>query len=533
MDSRNARQQGRFGFVIEDHAMETLSHTRRTIRKLASGGFSSHSFSMFALPASSGKTVTRILAPLALLTLTGAALADPIDFAAKLQLQQKQVEEQHRSSPGGYYAEQLLEPLEDLARTQISAGLHRDALITLGRAIQVSRSNHGLFAVEQLPLRRLELETLISTGQWDASRDRLDHLQYLLSRRMAMPLVDALELLDWMAAARLQGYLEDADEFTGKHLRHATRYREVGVAILEQQGLTDSERYAEALIGLSHSYYFESRAIVGQADAAYSLRQPLNQQQPLQNKTAALRSRYQAGLEALEKLLHARITAFGADSEAAAMALLQLADWRALFSDLTGIASAAELYGPVLQALAAAGVSQNDLQQAFAEPRPLPAARPLLSIQQLLTETTLTGSPTDRELSHTIVLGRKAGSFSTLRPPSAWSERFTRVDRHRERFVVELAHNPAERTSSWSRGYQTRSYFTPDLVKLLPDAAAIDDSNRQRLQHQLQSMSMRPAFANGQPVSSQLRMAVSIEVPFVATGRETEGKQLAARTGSD
>jgi tetratricopeptide (TPR) repeat protein len=121
----------------------------------------------------------------------------------------------------------LIEPQQDYARALQQLGRHEQAIAAFGAALQIHRSHHGLFDIDQLALVDRLLESHMALGQWEAVDD-LQHFRYQIARH-ALPAgadtrIDALmQLTVWKLRASEHGLLEhslrDADEVADLHRR--------------------------------------------------------------------------------------------------------------------------------------------------------------------------------------------------------------------------------------------------------------------------------------------------------------------------
>lgn len=121
----------------------------------------------------------------------------------------------------------LIEPQQDYARALQQLGRHEQAIAAFGAALQIHRSHHGLFDIDQLALVDRLLESHMALGQWEAVDD-LQHFRYQIARH-ALPAgadtrIDALmQLTVWKLRASEHGLLEhslrDANEVADLHRR--------------------------------------------------------------------------------------------------------------------------------------------------------------------------------------------------------------------------------------------------------------------------------------------------------------------------
>ena len=107
-------------------------------------------------------------------------------------------------SPHERYSAALIDPLLVVGEALMALERPADAFLAFERAQSISRVNHGLHSVEQIPSLRWQAKALVALDDYRSATDRLE-TGYLISldqypENSPEALAAALELADWYAA---------------------------------------------------------------------------------------------------------------------------------------------------------------------------------------------------------------------------------------------------------------------------------------------------------------------------------------------
>ena len=84
----------------------------------------------------------------------------------------------------GRYHDAMIEPLQQLARAQLAYRRFDDAKLTNDQALRIVRSNHGLYAMELLPLMEMAMEIDMGRNEWKRVNDSLKHYAWVSAKQV-------------------------------------------------------------------------------------------------------------------------------------------------------------------------------------------------------------------------------------------------------------------------------------------------------------------------------------------------------------
>jgi len=436
-----------------------------------------------------------------ILPLTLSAETPTTDFAAasySLDAQQSRIFE--LASEHGRFAAELLEPLQQLTRSQLEINRLEDAAENADYAIQIVRTTYGLTTPEQYDLQQLALDIDLNRQDWDAVNQRLEHYSGLILSEYYGTAADRVMRLLWLGNVHLRGAIEDDSEQEARHLRSATWYVTTAVAQAQKYSLENTRLYADMLYALNQRYFLEARAILDGGRTSYRLRQLYPGVHQVRDKFVALDRRYVLGLNALRELRTTLQSLPGYGDEAAALAEFYIADWKSLFDKSDDLDAD---YARAIDALAAAGVSAERIERYLAQPVAIP--RPRLEtrtdeVLQLHASLVHDGAQ-DQLLPKASLIEpspQLAGFAQEVRLVS-WQGS---IDQDWAGITVSLTVDPADHVRVRNRAFRTKSWITASDVEL--QASELDLRTTEKALDRIKTLSFRPAFVDGKAVASEL-----------------------------
>ncbi|HAC87044.1 MAG TPA: hypothetical protein DCF95_03780, partial [Gammaproteobacteria bacterium] len=272
----------------------------------------------------------------------------------------------------------MLEPLEQLSQQLIDVGLYDEAHEVLDQVIQIVRVSEGLYSQSQFPFIIKRIETFGNQGDWVEARELMEHVTWLLNRRentISLSLLDSmLKLVD----IHLWGVASDLVPLQSYHFRQAERLNSVAVRVSRFALEPEDSRLPEFIYKQVLQEYLQFEAMQAEGKTSISLRRYSNKGLAHTRRDARAAS-YFSGLYKLAELHALFEKQDQPDLEGMAMAEIYLGDWQVLFGNSE---AAARSYARANQQLLEAGIDQEKINQAFAEPKLLPALNFVSSWEQ-------------------------------------------------------------------------------------------------------------------------------------------------------
>lgn len=363
----------------------------------------------------------RILAPITLgvlvsvASLASAQSTNPADLQRELQSSRAFL--YSLESNGDNLHPSLTEPLSQVADRLTRLGQYAEAHATIDRAMQIVRSNEGLYTRAQIPLLQQKLDNLARWGNWSDARDQLEHVYWLY--RTKVP-VDAALTDHFMKLSdmHLRGVAGDLPEYQIFHLRRAESANRWAILVGEAIWGELDPRLGPMLYNLAKQYHIQAAAIQGGGRVASELRQVSPGASIMRDRISARRFYYFAGLQAMKRIRSIYAEGQRTDPEARAMADLYLADWQVLFGRDT---EALSNYQLAYNGLQEAGLDAEQLDRFFRTPTlvPEPKFYPRLS-QALQAKAEVPRPPVElapNSLSETLFFAEWSPAFPFVRPP--------------------------------------------------------------------------------------------------------------------
>ncbi len=425
------------------------------------------------------------------------------DFAAAeeaLKVQQERI--YALADQYGRYHPALVEPLQNLALSQLEVSRYDSAANTADYAIQIVRTRHGLQAPQQYDLQQMAVEIDLLRQDWEAVNERLDYYSTLILSHYIGSIPDRISRMLWLADLHVRGGIEDSPEKQATHMREATWLNETAVGYAEKHGMGNSRMHAEMLYSLTQKYYLEARVISEGGANSYRLRQIHPKVHRVQDKFDALESRHEAGLKTLTQLrdMFKAVPSFGA--EAVAMAELYLADWNALFDASDDISAS---YQQAFDAFRQAGVSETRLARFLASPTAIPGSQLDLRLSEAMSPGNFTSrSRLEGDTLHRISLIEPASHLAGFTQELALVDWQGGLEEDWSRLTVRMTIDPATRITVRNGAFRTKSRVTGTDVVLDNSEAELDIT--ERALKRIKTLSFRPAFADGKAIASTVQL---------------------------
>lgn len=420
--------------------------------------------------------------------------------AASETLQAQQARVYDLAEQNGRYHQSLVEPLQQLALSQLEVSRYDDAAKTADYAIQITRSTFGLDTPQQYDLQQMAIEVDLLRQDWKTINTRLDYYSGLVLSNYVGSVPDRIARLLWLADIHVRGGIEDSSDNHAAHMREATWLNETAVSYAEKHGLGNSRLHAEMLYALTQKYYLEARAISDGGATSYRIRQIHPQIPAVTDKFDALHERHAKGLATLYKMrdMFANVSGFG--PEAAAMAELYIADWNALFNESDDINAE---YQRAIAAMHDAGVPAERISRFLASPVAIPGTRLELRVSSALkpgTSTTRIGE-TDEPVFR-ISLIEPAAHLAGFTQELALVDWQGGLIEDWSRLSVRMTLDPDKQVKVRNGAFRTKSKVTGTDVELLESEA--DSALSKQALRRIKTLAFRPAFVEEQAVASNV-----------------------------
>jgi tetratricopeptide (TPR) repeat protein len=118
----------------------------------------------------------------------------------------------------GPFAPPLVENLQTLGLLYQEAGLHDQAIANLDRALQISRTNNGLYSPEQISITEHLLDSYRATGQLQEIEDKLEYLVHVHQNFYGSHTAQTASALKGLGEWKLQSFNRDIQAGTDTKL---------------------------------------------------------------------------------------------------------------------------------------------------------------------------------------------------------------------------------------------------------------------------------------------------------------------------
>jgi hypothetical protein len=444
-------------------------------------------------------TLKRISTRTVLVTLAGLPVGCwvPLALGNDFESLEQQIQNQQSlvttlESHQDYANHKLLEPLLELARTQVLANRFDDARESLSHAAQVVRIRDGLFAASQYSIIEQTIENDIRRGAWQAATEQLEHLQWLYAERFQGSVEEQVDHLMWASDTHLRGVFDDQEVRVVQHLKDATRLNTLAFQLASRQ---DSlEVRARVAYSLAQKHHLEAQGIRLGDQVGFKIRSHMPESGRVDGRKKALLQRYNAGLGALWDVRDQVQQLQPDNAEALAMIDISIADWQLLFNKREALQEYPRLY----KRLQAAGIDRQKLDALFAQPVTLPRPALYLDLESALAAADMarTGPVTLIERSAYF-----PGIFAATLPdsPGRMGRRDTYLSAE-----AELLLDPFKSTKAWLGGTLRTNWGTASEIRFGENSDSREADLSQRLIAPIQELHLRPAVVDGELRASRV-----------------------------
>ena len=393
----------------------------------------------------------------------------------------------------------LAEPLYQIAQEYRRLGRFADAHAALDRGMQIVRINGGLYARDQIPYIQKKIENFSDWGDWESSRELLEHLLWL--HRTKSTQIDSPLLNDLMELSQfhLRGISEDLPAFQGYHFRRASAANWLAVAAAERiWGRTD-RRLVPMLYGLLHQYRLQAIAVEEGGRTGYELREIVPGSDWVRDKSDQIRYSYETGMRILLQVEDIYSLPEQGDAEALAMTQVYKADWQLMFSRNE---QALESYEQAFDGLTEAGVPREQVNLYFANTTLLPVREfyPTLAdaLVARVAEPAIADIGSDTDTEAALYFVEWSVNFPYVRAPYS-PQQASIPDNNFALFSFNVA-GINEFTRWLSRQTVQEIGVLLDVTLLRSELGSIED--QEDVLRRVQSLDFRPRLVDGQPEDS-------------------------------
>ena len=387
---------------------------------------------------------------------------------------------------GDSWRPELAESLTSLARALQQINEHEQALAELERAVQISRINHGLFSLEQIPALHLQIDSHLAMEQWDDADGLRQYVFYVQSRALGQQSADLVPALIDYANWHLDAFAERRGLVPAVRLLDAYQLYAVAVALIDQHETPEifpREAYLQQLAYIS--WLMQRTRVLSRTELTYSDERRIDD--VWADGITGQRGRPSAfvrGQSALEEIITIRSahmqdaapeSAVRADLlRQTAEAMLDLGDWHLLFDRRN---AAYQAYREAYELLAREQPDQ--LASLFDRVVLIPAFEPRQG-------------PDPRQQP-------SATPGQAFAPPSHLHELHERSQQEADAPDTDRA---AQQYAYVTMSFDINRFGRPVNVNVVESVPADDQELRRRMVNALRDSRMRPRIREGQPVEA-------------------------------
>lgn len=291
----------------------------------------------------------------------------------------------------GRYAQDLIEPLEQLAAHYMALNQFDEADAALDRAVQITRFHDGLHTPAQLSLIAKRIDNFSNRQAWDDAREQMTYLFEYYHRVPVTLDSNLLEQFATLADQHLRGAEEDLEADQGPHLSRAYQLNQAMIVTAKKLHGEHSPSLAPYLyrqvlhMHIAKKSYDKDGRDRTNANFYYTLK---GSKWPW--KTEQARGfHFNEGMKQLEQIEIIFDRLDPPDPEAQAMIALYIADWQNLF-DFAEQANAG--YENAHAALLGSDASAEQIHALFAAPRVLPIQQFYTNVEAAAAQAAATAS---------------------------------------------------------------------------------------------------------------------------------------------
>jgi len=293
----------------------------------------------------------------------------------------KQLQAEH----GAYHA-QLSEALLSLGLSLSALNDHGEAAETFRTAMQISRVNHGLHSMEQLPYLELLIQENAILNNHEELYKNYHYLYWLYKRNYGDNDPRLLPIISRVAHWHVENHRSTPNVSPYTHLAEARSLYNKAIAIIDTHYGEDDPRFIEPLYELALSNYYT--AVVANQEEEFDIESEFRvttRADYYERESASERilESYYKGKEALERIIEIHAAREELSPHSQAVALTYLGDWNMLFERPR---SAIDNYTQAYQLLLAGNNTDDEaIENIFGSPHRLPTV-PLPDQQQAQSE---------------------------------------------------------------------------------------------------------------------------------------------------
>ncbi len=415
----------------------------------------------------------------------------------------------------GRYHMGLVEPLEQLADQLMSLNQFDEADDMLDRAVQITRINDGLHTPVQLSLIKKRIDNFSNRQAWDDARE---WMEYLFSYYLRIPVLLNENLLDdflILTEQHLRGVTEAPEEEQGFHFYRALQLNWAMITTARKLYGENTPELVPYLYRQVRHFYANrkihdnvgvQRSMLRRSLRDFSRRDRMVGQM---KRVEIERVYYIQGLALFDEIGRSFALTDPPNQVAQAMTELYLADWMNLFDYAD---DAAQTYENAYQSLIDSGVSEDQLNILFSEPRLLPLEEFHSSVEMAFSQLSAGANElqvSDGESSATqITLREWSPDIPTARPPLSAFQR-SDEDLTYAQFLFDLA---AENETTWLYSHQySQSIGAASEEGLIRGFREIDSGNDEALER-LDQLRFRPKLVDGVLTPSQVLLRYEMAI---------------------
>jgi tetratricopeptide (TPR) repeat protein len=272
----------------------------------------------------------------------------------------------------GAYHDGLSEVVLGLGLAQQQEGNHKEAILSLSRALQINRVNQGLYHVSKIPLIEQLIVSYSATGDWQAVDDSYYTLMQLYSRNYINTDVELLPGLAKLIRWHLYAFGGGLTEQPYNHLQLARELLFQSIHIIKINLGANDLRLLEPLAALVLTDYYQAAAQLEYQEQVSKASINSFRDEPgksFDDTWNPYLNVFTQGKQHIEEMIHITQTNPAAPPRTAIDAFLLLADWHLLFKKKM---TADEIYRHVWTQIMAMEDHEQQIEEIFRQPISLP-----------------------------------------------------------------------------------------------------------------------------------------------------------------
>lgn len=279
--------------------------------------------------------------------------------------------DQLQSEHGAYHA-QLSEAMLSLGLSLSALENHAEAADTFRTALHISRVNHGLHSMEQMPYLELLIQENAALNNQEELYKNYHYLYWLYKRNYGDNDPHLLPVINRVARWHVDHYRATPSISPYTHLRNAQSLYNKGIAIIETHYGKEDPRLIEPLYELALSNYYT--AVLADREEEFRMENEfrVSTRADYYEENAAvdrILESYYKGKQALERIVQLHDANSEIPARSHAIALTYLGDWNMLFERPR---SAVDNYSQAYSLLEENTSEEEVIRTMFGSPHRLP-----------------------------------------------------------------------------------------------------------------------------------------------------------------